>query len=361
MPTPQASPYLARLEQLQTVIATNSLPTLLLSRPSDIAYYTGFQFLLSEEREAFLLVSKSKAKLWYASFSPLPPNSACEAIPMRGVSEIALQLADLDLTTMGLDPFSLTLAEYRAITQAKIQAVDLNREYIWQQRMLKDESEQQLISEASQITTDVFAAIVPMIKTGITEKEVAALLDEKMRQLNAEPAFPTIVAFGAHSALPHHQPTDTPLQPETAILIDFGAKYQSYCSDFTRSWWFGSQPPATYQAIQSAVRHAYQAGLQALNQPTTAQQLDGVVRADLQQAGYGHAFIHTTGHGLGLEIHEPPSLSTNNPQVLKPSMAITIEPGVYLENQFGYRFENTVIVTNSIPQVTTNHHDNFTA
>jgi Xaa-Pro aminopeptidase len=359
MPTPQAS-HQMRLQQLQTTISQNSLTPLLLSRPSDIAYYTGFQFLLSEEREAFLLVSKSLAKLWYASFSPLPEDIVCEVAPMRSILEITQQLPDLNLTSIALDPFSLTLAEYRAISQANIKTSDLNREHIWRQRMLKDDLEQQLIIRASQITTEAFAAILPIIKTGVTEEKVASLLDAKLRQLKAEPAFPTIVAFGAHSALPHHQPTNTALEPETAILIDFGAKYQSYCSDFTRSWWFGSHSPPTYQAIQAAVQHAYQAGVTALSKPLTAQQLDAVVRTDLHQAGYGHAFIHTTGHGLGLEIHEPPSLSTSNPQELKPSMTITIEPGVYLENQFGYRLENTVLLTNSSPTVTTNYHVNLT-
>lgn len=360
MSIPQTSSHHSRLQQLQTVIADHLLPSLLLSKPSDIAYYTGFQFLLSEEREAFLLIDQSQVKLWYASFSPLPSTIACEAIPMRGITEVAQQMADLPVTTIAVDPFSLSMAEYRTITQTNIQTTDLNREYIWRQRMLKDESEQQLINHASQVTIQAFTAVLPKITSGITEQTVANLLDEKMRQLGAEPAFPTIVAFGAHSALPHHQPTSTPLQPETAILVDFGAKYHSYCSDFTRSWWFGLRPPTTYQTIQAAVHHAYQAGLTALNNPLTAQELDGVVRADLTQAGYGHAFIHTTGHGLGLEIHEPPSLSAHNPQVLKPNMVLTIEPGVYLENQFGYRFENTILVTNSGPQVTTNYDDIIT-
>lgn len=360
MSTPQASPHHLRLQQLQTVIATHSLPPLLLSRPSDIAYYTGFQFLLSEEREAFLLVNSSQAKLWYASFSPLPPTIACETIPMRGIKEIAQQLTELQLTGIALDPFSLSLAEFRTISQTNIPISDLNREYIWQQRMIKDEFEQQSITQASQITTQAFASILPEIKIGITEQEVATQLDAKIRQLKAEPAFPTIVAFGPHSALPHHQPTSAVLQPETAVLIDFGAKYHSYCSDFTRSWWFGSHPPIQYQAIQTAVHHAYQVGIVALNKQLTAQELDGVVRTDLHQAGYGHAFIHTTGHGLGLEIHEPPSLSTSNPQVLQPNMAITIEPGVYLENQFGYRFENTILLTDTNPIVTTHYHDIIT-
>ncbi len=357
----QASAHRARLKQLQTTISQNATPAFLLSRPSDITYYTGFQFLLSEEREAFLLVSATSAKLWYASFSPLPLNLACEAFPMRGISEVTQQLLELGLKDIALDPFSLTLAEYRIISQTGIHITDLNREFVWQQRMLKDESEQELITQASRVTTQTFAALLPLIKTGVTEQELAYLLDTQMRALGAEPAFPTIVAFGAHSALPHHQPTNTTLEPETAILVDFGAKYRSYCSDFTRSWWFGSQPPASYQAIQTAVQHAYQAGLSALAKPLTAQQLDGVVRSDLHQAGYGHAFIHTTGHGLGLEIHEPPSLSSSNSQNLKPAMVITIEPGIYLVGQFGYRFENTVLLTTSNPVITTDYHDNLTS
>lgn len=356
MPTLSASPYSARIKNLQAGIKDRSLTALFLSRPADIAYYTGFQFLLSEEREAFLLIGDSIAKLWYASFSPLPNNIACETIPMRSVAEVAQQVAQLQLSTIALDPFSITLAEQRMLAQSNTSLTDLDRQIIWQQRAIKDNNELELITKASQITLQAFTAIVPKISTGLTEQDVAMLLDAQIRTLGAEPAFPTIVAFGNHTALPHHQPTQTKLSRETAILIDFGAKYQSYCSDFTRSWWFGTKPPITYQAISSAVRHAYQAGEHALSQSLTAQDLDAIVRTDIEQAGYGSAFIHTTGHGLGLEIHEPPSLSARNSQTLHANMALTIEPGIYLEGQFGYRHENTIILTNSKPIVTTPHN-----
>lgn len=353
MPSLKQTSCSSRIERLQASIVENNLPPLLLSKPTDISYFTGFQFLLSEEREAFLLVDKDHVILWYASFSPLPTDIPCIAIPMRGINELNQKLLDLQLTALAIDPSALTLAEYRIIEKTSIPITELDRKIIWQQRMQKDSEEQAKIIKACQIATQIVTLSFPLLKQGITEQEFAFLLDTKIREHHAIPAFPTIVAFGAHTALPHHQPTDTMLQPESAILIDFGAQYQSYCSDMTRSWWFGTKPPTEYQTIQSAVDRAYQAGVEAINQSLTAQQLDSVVRNSLESAGFGKNFIHTTGHGLGLEIHEPPSISSSNPQELMPNMAITIEPGVYLPDEFGYRFENTVLLTSANPLIAT--------
>jgi Xaa-Pro dipeptidase len=307
-------------------------------------------------------VSSQTAILWYASFSPLPTQLPCQAEPMRGLAsvrnwlenhhdqtEVALQLA--------IDHTNLTVAEFRQLShQSKWEITDLDRAQIWHQRMIKDSTEIATITLASQITSQVFTTIQTEFVAGMTEQMVAHRIDELIRAAGAKPAFPTIVAFGAHSALPHHQPTATPLTAETAVLVDFGAQLDSYCSDFTRTWWFGTHSPTEFQTVAEIIRSAYKAGIEVVAKrtpTTTAADVDSAVRQTITKAGFGDSFIHTTGHGLGLEIHEPPSLSQSNKQLLQTNMAITIEPGIYLPEKFGYRFENTVIIGEQQPIIIT--------
>lgn len=357
-----ASVYANRITQLQQHLTGQPSTWWLLSRPSDIQYYTGFGFLLAEEREAYLLVSEQMAILWYASFSPLPTQLPCQAEPMRGLSSLiswfATHLDQLKETpNLAIDPTNLTASEFRLLSsQSTWHITDLDRQIIWRQRMIKDPTEITAITAASQITTKVFTTIKNEISIGMTEQQVANRIDELVRAAGAKPAFPSIVAFGAHSALPHHQPTDTALTAETVVLLDFGAQLDSYCSDFTRTWWFGTNPTTEFQTVADIVQTAYQDGLTVVAErtaTTTAADIDVTVRKTITNAGFGESFIHTTGHGLGLEIHEPPSLSQSNPQPLQTHMVVTIEPGIYLPTKFGYRFENTVIITDQQPIVTT--------
>ncbi len=353
MPTVAATVCSHRLTALQSLLSTQDCPNWLISRPSDIFYYTGFGFLLAEEREAFLMVTPERVMLWYASFSPLPTSVPCAAQPMNGILDVLAWIKLQELTNVAIDGSDLSVQEHRLLfaDATKLFSIDLDRKVIWEQRSIKDELEQQCIIAASTITTATFTNIKNQIKTGMTEIEVANLLDQTLRAAGATPAFPTIVAFGSNSALPHHQPTDQILEAETTILLDFGAKLQSYCSDFTRTWWHGNLPSEQFQTVATAVQKAYTAGITLLSEldlktkPLTASNIDQAVRTSISQSGFGEKFIHTTGHGLGLEIHEPPSVSSRNYQPLLPGMTITIEPGVYLTGEFGYRFENTVLVT----------------
>jgi len=184
-------------------------------------------------------------------------------------------------------------------------------------------------------------------------------------------AFPTIVAFGKNGAMPHYQPQNIKLKPETPILIDFGVNFENYYSDMSRTIWFGKQPSAKFLKAEKAVKKAHQqvlaklttANLDLKNKKTdlknseenttksttkielTAKDLDQAARGEIAQRGFADQFIHTTGHGLGLEIHEPPSLSWQDHTPIKPNMVFTIEPGIYFPGEFGYRHEDTVLMT----------------
>jgi Xaa-Pro aminopeptidase len=258
------------------------------------------------------------------------------------------------LKELAVDETAIFVAElhalHTALPQTHLSAFE--RKTVWQQRVLKDSDEFTAIAEASRFTRDLLATFPQWLREGVTEKELAWKCEHWLRSQGADGlAFPTIVAFGEHSALPHHQPDDTQLTEETVVLLDVGARRHTYASDATRTWWFGARPSDHFHHVEHVVRDAYQAALQRCQKhaqvPTTAADIDYAARQVIRTAGWDELFIHTTGHGLGLDIHEPPSLNLHNPEPLLENMVITIEPGVYFSGEFGYRYENTVALTSA--------------
>lgn len=350
----------SRLALLQSTLEPDS--ALFLTTGTDIEYLTGFESLVPEEREAFLVVTSTKGFLIHASFSPTPSATSVEKISGTQLSLVLPHLKEIvsqtGFKTLLIDKTHLFADEYEAIQQLEnVTLGTFDRQVLWNFRMLKEADEIAAIQQAGTIAVQAFDQLQTRITVGMTEKEIQRLLDTLMTDLGSEkPAFPTIVAFGPHGALPHHQPTDTPLTPETPILIDFGATYQHYRSDLTRSWWFGSQPTTEFTKIKNLVDEAYELTLDHLNNHAatlTAKSVDEICRRFLSEAGYGAEYIHTTGHGVGLDIHEPPSLYWKNPVPLAPQMVLTIEPGIYLNDKFGYRWENTVLLTDTTYEILT--------
>ena len=210
--------------------------------------------------------------------------------------------------------------------------------------MVKNEWEMENIQKACTIAEKAFLEILPQIKEGMTEKEIAALLEYTMQKLGAQgKSFDTIVAFGAHAAVPHHETGDTKLCFGDEILIDFGCKVNGYCSDITRTFLFGDDGKhesfkKAYQAVLTAhnlVQQKAQAGM-------TGKQIDAIAREYLASQGYGELFTHSLGHGVGLNIHEAPSVSPKGETTLQDGMVFSDEPGVYEAGKYGIRIEDTV-------------------
>jgi Xaa-Pro aminopeptidase len=214
-------------------------------------------------------------------------------------------------------------------------------------RMIKSAGEIALIRRSVETNSAAFEQTVKHARAGMRESDLAAELEYRMRRAGAEkPAFDTIVAAGERSALPHAQPTSARLAAGDLVVVDMGAMQQGYASDMTRMLFLGS-PGAKVKRMYRAVREAQQASLDAVRPGVTAMHVDREARRVLKTAGLEHVFTHSTGHGLGLEIHEPPRLGRKEKTRLEPGMAITIEPGVYLEGFGGIRIEDTVVVTAS--------------
>ncbi|NCN82440.1 MAG: M24 family metallopeptidase [Candidatus Pacebacteria bacterium] len=330
-----------RITTLQKTITPGS--AVLLADPQHIRYLTGFESLAPGEREAFLVMTNDSATLLYASFSPVEKQSIIEYVPKCSVAAVLEKIPPI--TSLAADLQALTATEYQALKKSSLTLSSWNSEALWQQRMRKDKQELALISHAVEITKNVLEQILATLAVGMTEHDVRRNLDAQLLLAGADgTAFPTIVAFGENSALPHHQPTDKKLEKEMAVLIDCGAQVAGYCADMTRTVWFGDTPDPEFVKIDAIVHQAFGAAQVALKQEKpTAKSIDTAARQIISEAGYGQQFIHTTGHGLGLSIHEPPSLSARNEQLIKASMVITIEPGIYLTGKFGVRFEETQI------------------
>jgi Xaa-Pro aminopeptidase len=219
-------------------------------------------------------------------------------------------------------------------------------------RGVKDAHEVALFREAGRRLSRVAADLLPVWRAGVgrTELELAAEIDHRLRLAGFErPAFDTIVASGPNSALPHAQPTERRVGPGELLLLDFGGVYSGYCVDLTRTVAVG-EPDGRARALYRAVADAQDAALAAVRAGTGADEVDGAARRALADRGWGEAFVHATGHGLGLEIHEEPRVAQRRPAgpppaVLAAGMVITIEPGAYVPGVGGVRLEDDVLVT----------------
>jgi Xaa-Pro aminopeptidase len=218
-------------------------------------------------------------------------------------------------------------------------------------RRVKDPGEVEALRRAAAIGDRAFAVALERIREGMTERELAAELEDAMRRAGSEgPSFPTIVAFGENAAEPHHRPGDRPLHPGDVVKMDFGATFAGYHSDMTRTIAFG-RPPEPLVRIHQVVRDAQRAGLEAVAAGRGAGEVDAAARGVVEAAG--HSFGHSTGHGCGLEVHEAPTLRRGSEDVLVAGMAVTVEPGIYLPGLGGVRIEDLVVVTDGGSEVLT--------
>jgi Xaa-Pro aminopeptidase len=219
------------------------------------------------------------------------------------------------------------------------------RGWIEEMRMLKSPDELAAIRRSVETNSRAFEHTAARAKTGMSESDLAAELEFRMRRLGAEkPSFETIVASGARSALPHAQPTGAKIAAGDLVVVDMGTFQNGYASDMTRMLFAGA-PGAKVKRLYRAVLEAQLAAIDVVRDGARTAAVDAAARKVLAGYGLDRAFTHSTGHGLGLEIHEPPRLGKRDKMRLKSGMAVTIEPGVYLEGFGGIRIEDTVVVT----------------
>jgi Xaa-Pro aminopeptidase len=208
---------------------------------------------------------------------------------------------------------------------------------------VKTPAEIEMLRQAAHMTQQILREIVPMLRPGVTEIEIAEEIANKIKKLDSEPAFDTIVAGGENGAEPHHVPDDRKFKAGDLITIDLGCKYRGYCGDMTRTFALGHVSPENKKMYET-VKNAQIAGLLAVRDGIICKDVDSVSRKIIELEGWGENFIHGTGHGVGREVHEPPRLNTTGEVVLKTGMVVTVEPGIYIKGVGGVRIEDTVVV-----------------
>ncbi|GGO02757.1 X-Pro dipeptidase [Microbispora rosea subsp. aerata] len=220
-------------------------------------------------------------------------------------------------------------------------------------RTVKDEEEIAALRRACAITDEAFSLVVERIAPGVTERQVARWLEAAMVELGADkPAFDSIVASGPNGSIPHHSPSDRPIERGDLVTMDFGARYDGYHADMTRTVAVG--PPAPWQRdLYDLVRQAQRAGRHAVRPGATAHEVDAAARGVIAEAGYAERFGHGLGHGVGLEIHELPFLGPARTGRLEDRVPITVEPGVYLPGRGGVRIEDTLVTRGDGPELLT--------
>ncbi len=249
--------------------------------------------------------------------------------------------------TIGLEADHFTISERKRLSQVVPSGVRVKDAppIVERSRMVKDPRESALIKDAVALGAGIFDRGLEVLRPGVKEVEVAAEMELAARRGGAEEmSFPTIIAAGTRSALPHGRASIQPIPSGAFVVCDFGVILSGYCSDQTRTVWVGSVPQDARRSYE-AVREAQQAAIEAVRPGIAVGEVDAAARKVLKKAGLGRHFTHSTGHGVGLEIHESPRVAAGQSEVLMPGMVITIEPGVYFPGKWGVRIEDMVAVT----------------
>jgi Xaa-Pro aminopeptidase len=337
--------FAERLARVASQLADRKLDALLVAFSPNLRYLTGFtgsnaNLLVTPRRS--ILFTDPRYRIQAAHESSCTVRVAMGPLAL----DVAAAIRRLRLERIGYEPARMTcdlFASLRARLPLKASFEPVTG-WIEQLRAIKSPAEIELIRKSVEINSRAFEEAVRRARPGMTERDLAAELEYRMRRLGAEkPAFETIVAAAARSALPHAQPTSAPLK-RGLVVVDMGAERAGYASDMTRMLFVGRPTPRVKRAYR-AVLEAQLAAIDAVRPGVSAARVDGTARAVLKGYGLDRAFVHSTGHGLGLEIHEPPRIGKLEKTPLQAGMAITIEPGVYLEGFGGIRIEDTVVVT----------------
>jgi Xaa-Pro aminopeptidase/Xaa-Pro dipeptidase len=312
--------------------------------PENVFYVTGFW------GEAMAVVDGDYTQLivpWLEAERAKKDGKNCKVIPAeRGSSMIKTLLSNIKSDAICTDCNNVSVFE---AMKKKISKLVYSMEPFYQSRKIKDGNEIKIIADAAKILDKLFTVCEKTIRVGVTEKQLqATLLYEAVKREAYPPSYkytlsPLIIASGINSALPHAAPTDRKVRKGDLITVDLTLRHKGYIADATRTFALG-RINADMKKVYDVVKEAQEAGLDAAKTGATCGEVDNACRSLIERKGYGKYFIHSTGHGIGLEVHEPPWIKAKNEEVLEKNTAITVEPGIYIPNKFGVRIEDSIIV-----------------
>ena len=352
------SPYQYRQSQLATKLQTSGYSALLLNPGPSLYYLTGLTFHLMERPVVALFVPHTPPILVLPELEAAKVAHLPFAVQTFPYGEDPARWAEVFYqgfrsaglvpgSRIGVEPLRLRVLELRLVEDALPEMFFTSaEEIIAALRMHKDKTEIAAMRTAVQIAQNALLETLPRIKVGATEREIASELTLQLLRGGSEPEMPfsPIVSSGPNSANPHAVPTNRPLQPGDCLVIDWGATFDGYISDITRTFAIAEANPEM-QHIAQIVAQANLAGRAIAGPGIPAEQVDAETRQVINNAGYGSFFIHRTGHGIGLEGHEEPYIRSGNQTLLSPGMTFTVEPGVYLPDRNGVRIEDNILIT----------------
>ncbi len=341
---PQDIKFLSdRISLLQKTFAAREIDSLIFFNMSNIRYLCGFT-----GSEGVLIVGSGQTVLLVDGRYTSQAGRETKKIVIKECTDkitgIVQEIKASKSKRMGFEAESITLSLYNQLTNhiKKENWVALDSE-LRMLRACKDHTEIQLMKKAAHISSSAIQAVINRVKPGWREKDLALQLEIEARHHGADGvSFETIVAAGDHSSLPHARPTDRKIKPEDFVVIDFGIRYQGYCSDETCTIAFGKLTDKQKNAYQ-VVKDAHDRALEAIKADIPAAEIDHCARKAFGRK-LDRYFTHGTGHGVGLDVHEAPRLSSLSGDILKPGMVFTIEPGLYIPGLWGVRIENTILL-----------------
>jgi len=335
----------SRVERLRELMAAAGTPAMLITDLTDVRYLAGFSgsngALLVLEDEV-VLATDGRYRLQAQREAP----GATLVVTRQLIHELLTHAAQRGVARVGFAPAALTVAAWQGATAESGDVVlapaDVNVSGL---RAVKDDDELSDVREACAISVRALERLTDEIRVGMGEIEIARRL-ELLMGLEGAPdrSFDSIVAGGPHSAIPHHQPTDRPIAAGDLLKIDFGALFEGYHADCTRTFVVAADPADWQVQIHGVVAEAQRAGIEALAPGVSGRDVDAVARAVIDDAGFGQYYGHGLGHGVGLEIHEVPFLGPTSTNTVEARVPLTVEPGIYLPDRGGVRIEDTVVV-----------------
>ena len=351
----------ARVARLRSLLDERELDGMLISRIANKRYFSGLRLMAEEEstwpgtllvtRDAKLLLADSR----YTEQAEREASAWEVVQTMGGIGEdLPPILERLEVVALGMEAQVLTHADWAALAAAapgvELHAMD---DEIVPLRLIKTDDELDAIGRACALADDGFAHLLQFVQPGMTERTVAWELEAFFRANGADGlAFPTIALAGPRAAMPHGQPSDAKIEPGNVLLLDFGCTVDGYRSDTTRTLFVGDVPDQVRRAHE-AVRIAQSTAMEAIAVGVNGQVVDAVARRVITDAGF-EPYGHGLGHGIGLEVHEPPSLRYNRAYTLEAGMVFSVEPGIYQPGVTGVRIEDIVVLEESGPRFLTN-------
>ena len=346
-----------RLKRLREKMKEEELEAMLISSPENRRYFSGFA-----GSAGYLLVTPSDAVLatdfrYVEQAGQQAPGYTIKRITGR-LDWFPELVEAAGVSNVGFEADDVTVAQHERLMKAldkaglpeKVSLTATSTDMDWL-RAGKYEDEMALLLRAIEITDRAFEEVAPTIRPGVTEAEVAWAIEKSMREQGAEGlAFDTIVGAGRNGALPHHRADDTVIQDGDPVVIDMGAKYEGYCADLTRTIVVG-EPDETFRRVYGTVLEAQLTAEEVVEPGMTGAEVDAISRDIIGEAGHWDDFGHSLGHGVGLAVHESPTLGPNSSDSLENDMVFTIEPGIYLPEWGGVRIEDMVILENGRARV----------